>query len=73
MEIRNEESCLKAKVFGQKKDSQFLGFLSLPILLSLFTSKSTKVYRTLKDKALKRTQSRELKISFKYRLFERQE
>lgn len=47
-QIRNKGSCFKAKVFVQKKG------LSLPIILSPFTSGSTKVYRTLKDKSLRK-------------------
>lgn len=72
-QIRNQESSFKPKVAGQNKNSRLLGFLSLYIILSLFTCESTKVCRILKDKALKkRTLSGEFKIGFKHG-FKRQE
>lgn len=73
IQTRNQESSFKTKVAGENKNSQLLGFLSLSVILSLLTCESTKGYRILKGKALKkRTLSGEFKIDFKHR-FERQE
>lgn len=46
----------RPKWLVRKRDSQLLGFLALPIILSLFTSESTTVYRILQDKALENTE-----------------
>lgn len=44
-EIRNKESCFKAKVFDQKKDSQLPGLLPDSLCLHLKVQKFTEYWR----------------------------
>lgn len=65
-QMRNHKRSFKAKVAGQNKNSQLLG-LFVFIYNTLFRCESTKGYRILKDKALKKTTlSEEFKICFKH-------